>query len=453
MDGFVAEARDALTNCANTNDPACRAAPRLDVMGWHDAREIPNYWRYAEEFVLQDRMFEPTSSWSLPAHLFLVSGWSARCGFWDWYAATCLNDSVVVRNFRAASYAWTDLTYLLRKAGVSWGYYVFEGTEPDCRDDGMFCAPHRQSAATPGIWNPLPAFQTVRTGGQLKNIQSISHFYEAARKGRLPAVSWVVPNGPVSEHPPNLVSDGEAFVTGLVNTIMHGPNWKDTAIFLTWDDWGGFYDHVVPPVVDQNGYGLRVPAIVISPYAKRGYIDHQTLSFDAYLKFIEDDFLSGQRIDPRTDGRPDRRPTVRESVALLGDLRKDFDFSQRPRAPLLLSTHPRPGKPAALEASVRAPKRARLADLVDGLRVSAACNDGCTLTFRLGLGARRLMTAIRSVQAGQARKLRLSESAAAVGAMQRALSRSGVLRLRLSTEAHSRIGPVRHVVTTFELVR
>ena len=86
-----------------------------------------------------------------------------------------------------------------------------------------------------------------------------------------------------------------------------------------------------PPKVDASGYGLRVPGLVISPYAKRGYIDHQMLSLDAYLKFIEDDFLGGARIDPRTDGRPDPRPDVRENAKILGDLRKDFDFAQKPR--------------------------------------------------------------------------------------------------------------------------
>jgi phospholipase C len=101
-------------------------------------------------------------------------------------------------------------------------------------------------------------------------------------------------------------------------------------------DWGGFYDHVVPPTVDALGYGLRVPALVISPYARRGYIDHQTLSFDAYLRFIEDDFLGMQRLDPRTDGRPDPRPDVRENAPQLGDLERDFDFGQRPRPPLIL---------------------------------------------------------------------------------------------------------------------
>jgi phospholipase C len=99
----------------------------------------------------------------------------------------------------------------------------------------------------------------------------------------------------------------------------------------------------VPPKIDLNGYGLRVPAIVISPYARRGYIDNQTLSFDAYVKFIEDDLLGGQLLDPLTDGRPDPRPTVREQVSILGDLSNDFDFGQRPLGPLLLPLFPPPG--------------------------------------------------------------------------------------------------------------
>jgi hypothetical protein len=144
----------------------------------------------------------------------------------------------------------------------------------------------------------------------------------------------------VSEHPPGLVSAGQAYVTRVVNAAMRGPDWKSTAIFLAWDDWGGFYDHVTPPSVDRNGYGLRVPGIVISPYARKGFIDHQTLSFDAYAKFIEDDFLGGERIDPRTDGRPDPRPDVRENEPILGTLVRDFDFARKPLPPLLLDPHP-----------------------------------------------------------------------------------------------------------------
>ena len=121
---------------------------------------------------------------------------------------------------------------------------------------------------------------------------------------------------------------------------MQSPDWDSSAIFLTWDDWGGFYDHVGPPAVDQNGYGLRVPGLVISPYAKQGYIDHQTLSFDAYNKFIEDDFLGGARLDPATDGRPDARPDVRENAPQLGDLSSDFNFTQAPRPPMILTVQP-----------------------------------------------------------------------------------------------------------------
>ena len=121
---------------------------------------------------------------------------------------------------------------------------------------------------------------------------------------------------------------------------MQGPDWPSTAIFLAWDDWGGFYDHVAPPKVDRNGYGLRVPGLVITPYARQGYVDHQVLSFDAYAKFIEDDFLGGSRLDPKTDGRPDPRSSVRENAPILGNLVRDFDFNQKPRPPVLLPLHP-----------------------------------------------------------------------------------------------------------------
>ena len=129
-----------------------------------------------------------------------------------------------------------------------------------------------------------------------------------------------------------------AYVTRLVNAAMQGPDWNSTAIFLTWDDWGGFYDHVVPPRIDGNGYGLRVPGLVISPWARAGAIDHTQLSFDSYLRLIEDRFVGGQRLDPKTDGRPDARPTVRERLA--NPLNKAFDFTQQPLPPLILDPWP-----------------------------------------------------------------------------------------------------------------
>jgi phospholipase C len=310
-------------------------------MGYHDGQDIPNYWAYARNFVLQDHMFEPNASWSLPAHLFMVSEWSARCSrAGDPMSCVGALQNPVNPDTGRADYAWTDLTYLLHKDHVSWRYYVFTGTEPDCEDDQMICESVRQGAKTPGIWNPLPYFDTVRQDAQLSNITTLSDYFKAAKSGNLPAVSWIDPTGSVSEHPPGLVSAGQGYVTKLINAAMRGKDWKSTAIFLSWDDWGGFYDHVAPPRVDRLGYGLRVPGLVISPYARRGFIDHQTLSFDAYVKFIEDDFLGGRRLDPSTDGRPDPRPDVREDEPILGTLVRDFNFKQKLRRPLLLNPRP-----------------------------------------------------------------------------------------------------------------
>ncbi len=349
MDGFVAAARSGRGfKCVGPSlNPACSYRGRVDVMGYHDAREIPNYWTYAKQFVLQDHMFEPNLGWSLPSHLFMVSGWSARC-FPPSQPMTCKSDLIRADEIddwtnRTPDYGWTDITYLMFKRHVSWAYYVDQGYQPDC-DDGAPTCPHKpQLVGVPEIWNPLPDFVTVHQDGQLSNIQDAGRFLDAAHDGTLPSVSWVVPNDRDSEHPPALISDGQAWVTGLINAVMRGPEWNSTAIFLAWDDWGGFYDHVPPPKVDPNGYGLRVPGLLISPYARQGYIDHQVLSFDAYLKLIEDLFLGGSRIDPGTDGRPDSRPTVRESARVLGNLLEEFDFTQPARPPVLLPPRPVPG--------------------------------------------------------------------------------------------------------------
>jgi phospholipase C len=235
------------------------------------------------------------------------------------------------------NYALTDLTWLLHRDHVSWAYYIQPGPEPDCETAQTFCVFRNQDPRTPGIWNPLPSFTTVHQDHQLSDIKATKDFYDAAKTGKLPAVSWVIPNGIDSEHPTSSIATGEAYVTNVINTIMRSKDWGSTAIFLAWDDWGGFYDHVKPPVIDGQGYGFRVPGLVISPYARKGFIDHQQLSFDAYNKFIEADFLGGQAINPKTDGRPDPRPDVRERTRGLGNLLADFNFSQRPRAPMLLA--------------------------------------------------------------------------------------------------------------------
>jgi phospholipase C len=347
MDGFIKNAETAKTGCADPNDPTCYngggdggAAGVVDVMGYHTEAEVPNYWAYAKNFVLHDHMFQTDASWSFPQHLYMLSGWSALC-------TTAGNPMSCSTNIDAPGipgqvagpkndYPWTDVTYLLHKASITWKQYLGEGPDPHCGNDPEDCQPTMISATVPSIWNVVPEFDTVKADGETGNVVPIDQFYQDVTGGTLPSVAWIQPASDVSEHPTALVSKGQAYVTALINTIMKSQYWGSTAIFLAWDDWGGFYDHVAPPVVDSGGYGIRVPSMVISPYAKKGYVDKQVLSHDAYLKFIEDLFLSGARIDPKTDGRPDSRTTVRESVPQLGDLMKDFDFTQQPLPPLVL---------------------------------------------------------------------------------------------------------------------
>jgi phospholipase C len=371
MDGFI---RSVESGHPDTDRLACHVPittaaqllkvlngpPCLDVMGYHDARENPHYWKYAKNFVLQDHMFEPALTWSLPAHLYMLSGWSASC-LNLLKPMSCKTNLVNPGKGKPApegnsnsaallglltlstgvpQYGWTDITYLLHKYHVSWRYYLSQGTEPDCENGAMTCTPVPQNVATPQIWNPLPDFQDVHQDHQVRNIVPDTQFFRDAYAGRLPKVSWLIPSGDDSEHAPGPVSWGQDHVTRAIDAIMSGKDWDSTAIFLAWDDWGGFYDHVKPPRVDGQGYGLRVPGLVISPYAKKGYIDHHVLSFDAYLKFIEDDFLGGQRLNPKTDGRPDSRPDVRENAKILGNLTEDFNFNQKPRKPFLLPRIP-----------------------------------------------------------------------------------------------------------------
>jgi len=324
MNGFVSEAENMLCKHAGPCHP--------DVMGYHAGTDIPNYWAYAQNFVLQDHMFEAPGSWSLPAHLYEVSGWSAKCTRTG-VPMSCRGTDMPPERLpdRQTPFAWTDITWLLHRHHVSWGYYL---------DHGAVTADLRNPRGVSVHWNPLPGFTDVHKDGQLASMRPLTVFYRQAKAGTLPKVSWVAPDFRDSEHARALISTGQAYVTRLINAVMRGPDWKSTAIFLTWDDWGGFYDHMIPPRVDGQGYGFRVPALVISPYARRGYVDHQILSSDAYLKFIEDDFMAGARLNPVTDGRPDRRPYVRENSPILGNLFNDFDFTHPPRPPMTLKPCP-----------------------------------------------------------------------------------------------------------------
>ena len=319
-------------------------AGQPDVMAFHNRKEIPNYWAYADNFVLQDRFFESVDSWTMPAHMYLVSGWAAVCRN-PTNPMSCKSDPVMRGSASIHGlppdadpvYPWTDITYLLHESGISWSYYI--GTNSCFHTP---CQSPRPPGATPPGWSPLPGFVTVRENNEIGNIKPYSQFLSEAATGTLPAVSWVIPASSLSEHPgKGSLAPGYRYTTETINALMQSPNWPSMAIFLSWDDWGGFYDHVAPPQLkDGTGYGFRVPALLISPYAKAGTIDHQTLTPDAYLKLIEDRFLQGARLDPETMSRPDSRETVREDLNRLGDLTTEFDFNQTPLPPLILDPTP-----------------------------------------------------------------------------------------------------------------
>ena len=159
MDGFARYANDNQSMTAAT-----------DVMGWNDKREIPNYWAYARNFVLQDAMFESVQSYSLPSHLYLVSEWSARCSI-QGDPSSCKTNAAnpVQLTFQPVvqprpDYSWTDLTWLLHENNVSWAYYVAPGTQPDCYNDGETCQPLAQDPGTPEIWNPVALLRRCAPG-------------------------------------------------------------------------------------------------------------------------------------------------------------------------------------------------------------------------------------------------------------------------------------------------
>ena len=353
MDGFVT-ALDRVKACTKGQmSQECSYAqadnPGVpDVMGYHTAAEIPNYWAYASHYMLQDQMFAPTDSWTLPSHLYLISAWSAKCTDLttpDPDASSCTTnidhpggmEGVPFGVVPDMQYRWASIPWLLDKASVPWAYYVGQDTclQPQCPPAGP--------EETPRSWMAISGFRNVAYTNSMDKIRTYPDFFQRAADGTLPAVSWVVPFKGTSEHPTHPINQGQAWVTQVVNAVMQGPpeQWQHTAIFVAWDDWGGFYDHVKPPVIDHWGYGLRVPGLVISPWVDRSNgIDGQLLSFDAYLKLIEDRFLGGQRLDGQNEGWPDPRPTVREAVPQLGDLAKEFNFSQQPIPPLVLDPNP-----------------------------------------------------------------------------------------------------------------
>lgn len=280
--------------------------------------DIPNYFSYASNFVLADNMFSSLTGPSFPNHLYTIAAQSGGAvnnpalglgPAWGCDSPSNFVVEVVGSNglvtYQPPCFDFTTLADNLQAAGVPWGYY----------------GPPQGSSGY--VWVAMDAINHIRnTSLWTTNVFTDSSFKVAAEHGNLPAVSWLV-TGPASEHPPDSACLGENWTVDQINAIMSGPEWNSTAIFLTWDDFGGFYDHVAPPANDMYGLGIRVPLLVISPYAKKGYVSHTQYELSSVLKFIEERF-----------GLPPL--TARDAGA--NDVTDAFDFTQTARSPLLLNT-------------------------------------------------------------------------------------------------------------------
>jgi len=294
----------------------------LSTFSYYDGTEIPSYWSLAQQYGLGDNFYASVLSDSRPNHWFLVAGGAPQSGI----------QGGLLRGSNYSQLTPFDETYLnqsnatptivdqLINSSVTWKYY-------DWNLSAVGYAKATSPSATiagPGsafdFWNPLAAKASSYRAPIVSHMVDYGQFNTDAMAGRLPNVSWVIPRSGFSDHPPANLTAGENFITGIVNAVAQGPQWNRTAIFVTWDDYGGFYDHMPPPPLDANGVSMRVPLLVIGPYVRQNYISHHFEYFDSLLRFVEWRF----HLNPITD-RDAFAPVPLEY----------FDFNATPRPPML----------------------------------------------------------------------------------------------------------------------
>jgi phospholipase C len=294
-----------------------------------DRHEIEPYWSMAQQYALADHMFPTMLGGSFTAHLDLIAttaNLQPGLSEVDWPllmpwgcdapggTKTSLLDTQRVEHLSQGPFPcftqFATLADLLDAAHVSWGYY----------------APKVGGGDTGGrVWTEFDAISKIRHGPDWSRnmISPPSRVLGDATSGNLPSVAWVIPDWRDSDHPGS-GTDGPSWVTSVVNAIGESPDWNSTAIVVLWDDWGGWYDNVVPPQLDFRGLGIRVPCIVISAYARKGYVSHTEYEFGSVLQFVEEVFslppLSSLGLG---SGYTDQRAYAMTDV---------FDFKQPPRS-------------------------------------------------------------------------------------------------------------------------
>ena len=273
-------------------------------MGYYDGRDIPYYWNLADNYVLFDEFFSSATDGSFANHMYWVSAAPPEPP----------KDQTL--------YQWLDSVPTifdeLQAAGVSWKFYV-QNYDPTITYHTAATAGNRESQV---IWVPLLNMDRFIDNPTLSShIVDLSQYYSDLENGTLPSVSYIVPSG-ASEHPPSSLTSGQKFIKTLIQELMRSSSWDSSAFMLAYDDWGGWYDHVHPPQVDAYGYGLRVPVILVSPYAKKGYVDSTVLDFTSMLKFIEQNWGV---------------PSLTQRDANANNILSAFDFNQAPREAVYVS--------------------------------------------------------------------------------------------------------------------
>jgi phospholipase C len=303
------------------------AADRYAFTQMTGPRMLPNYWHWAERFVLGDRFFASVNGPSFPNHLFTIAAQSGgthdnpsspsggdRGVYKTWGCDAPKSEKVEVVDTEGGvhevppCFDFRTEADLLEQADVPWAYYAAPPV------------PWEQPPSSGYIWSAFASIRHIREDPSewSHHVFPVQQVVDDIQHDRLPPVTWITPQFAFSEHPEYSFCHGENWSTRVIDAIMRSPMWKDTAIFLTWDDWGGFYDHVPPPQIDKFGLGIRVPLLVISPYAREGLVDHRHNEFSSVLRFIEDNWDLPQL-------------TKRDRQA--GNLHEAFDFGQAPRAP------------------------------------------------------------------------------------------------------------------------
>jgi phospholipase C len=294
-----------------------------------DRADVPNYFGWADEFVLCDNVFASVAGPSYPNHLFFIAGQAG--GVIDNpenIRPQFLDDDRVFKSWGCDAFG--DDVYVLVRGGDGGltkhsTCFRFQTVGEQLSRRNIDWASYSADPYQAGyIWQAYAAVEDVYGNRDLweEHIWPVDDLFRDVEANALPSVTWVTPRFQLSDHPPFSTKHAHNWVTDIVNAIMRSDMWESTAIFITWDEWGGLYDHVQPPNVDDVDLGFRVPMLVISPYARRGYVDDAFAEFSAPLRFISENW---------------GLPLLTERIRRSHDFEHVFDFSKRPRPP-----HPRP---------------------------------------------------------------------------------------------------------------